>query len=244
MNEYFGDFPFNIDNTAKVAELAWPNAYFFKLDHKNGYLHIPIHRQSWKFFGVYWHKKYYVVTVLPFGWKISPLVYHTVTEAVAKYIRSLGIPILCWIDDMLGWNEQSSKDKDDESQFQSTMRAMVVVTHILFQAGYFLSICKFNLIPENVLVYFGLECDSLHSRFLVPEKRVSKYLPILQNFINKQWVSFSELGQLVGKLVSLESAVPAGMWYTREQYATLRKSGISPDSSKSVKQSKFLNSMC
>jgi len=153
VNEFCGDFPFSMDNTAKVAELAWSNAYFFKLDHKNGYLHIPIHKKSWKFFGVCWDKKYYVVTVLPFGWKISPLVYHTVTEAVAMYVRSLGIPMLCWIDDMLGWNEQSSKDKDDETQFQSALRAMVVVTHILFFAGYFLSISKCNLIPEKVLVY-------------------------------------------------------------------------------------------
>ena len=75
-----------------------------------------------------------------FGCKISPLVYHTVTEAVAMYITSLGIPMLCWIDDMLGWNEQSSKNKDDETQFQSAMRAMVVMTPILFQAAYFLSI--------------------------------------------------------------------------------------------------------
>ena len=167
---------------------------------------------------------YYVVTVLPFGWKISPLIYHTVTEAVAMYIRSLGIPMLCWIDDMLGMTEQSLKHEDDEIQFQSALRSMVVVTQILFQAGYFLGISKCNLIPEKVMVYLGIECDSLHSRFLVPEKRVSKYLPILQDFVTRQWVSFSDLEKLVGKLVSLESAVPAGMWYTREQYAALRKS--------------------
>jgi len=29
-----------------------------------------------------------VLTDLPFGWKISPLIYHTVTEALAMYIRS------------------------------------------------------------------------------------------------------------------------------------------------------------
>ena len=74
----------------------------------------------------------------------------------------------------------------------------------------------------------------------MPEKRVSKYLSILQSCIIKQWVSFSELEKLVGKLVSLESAVPAGMWYTREQYAALRKSGISPESRRSIKQSKFI----
>ena len=37
-----------MDNAAKVAEVSWANAYLFKLDHKNGYLHVPIHRDSQK----------------------------------------------------------------------------------------------------------------------------------------------------------------------------------------------------
>jgi len=152
----------------------------------------------------------------------------------------LGIPMLCWIDDMLGLTEQSMKNENDEIQFQSALRSMVVVTQILFQAGYFLGVSKCNLIPEKVMVYLGIECDSLHSRFLVPEKRISKYLPILQDYICKQWVSFSDLERLVGKLVSLECAVPAGMWYTREQYAALRRSGISPNSRRSIKQNKYI----
>ena len=141
-----------MDNASKVAEIAWDKTYFFKLDHKNGYLHIPIHKSSWKFFGVCWKGVYYVVTVLPFGWKSSPLIYHSVTEAVCMYIRSLGIPMLCWIDDMLGTTEQIFREGNDEAQFQSALRAMVVVSIILFKAGYFLGISKCNLIPEQVMV--------------------------------------------------------------------------------------------
>ena len=76
------------------------------------------------------------------------------------------------------------------------------------------------------MVYLGIECDSLHSRFLVPEKRIKKYLPILQDLVLRQWVSYADMERIVGKLVSLESAVPAGMWYTREQYSSLRLSEI------------------
>ena len=90
------------------------------------------------------------------------------------------------------------------------------------------------------MTYLGIECDSLHGRFLIPQERISKYLPILQNLITRQWVSFAELEKIVGKLVSLECAVPAGMWYTREQYATLRKSGISSSSRNIVKENFFL----
>ena len=90
------------------------------------------------------------------------------------------------------------------------------------------------------MVYLGIECDSLHSRFLSPEKRINKYLPLLQDFVTRQWVSYADMEKMVGKLASLESAVPAGMWYTREQYSALRLSGISSASKKSVKQNKFI----
>ena len=94
VNEFCRDIPFVMDNAAKVAEVAWTDLYFFKVDHKNGYQHVPIHEDSRKFFGVFWRGVYYVFAVLPFGWKSSPLIYHSLTEALAMYCRSLGSQ--CW----------------------------------------------------------------------------------------------------------------------------------------------------
>ena len=91
VNEFCGDFFLYMDNAANVAEVAWSHAYIFKLNHTNGYLHKPIHEQYWKYFGILWNGIYYVVTVLPFGWKISILIYHTVTEAGKP--ASLGNPM-------------------------------------------------------------------------------------------------------------------------------------------------------
>ena len=131
--------------------------------------------------------------------------------------------------------EQLYKDCEDDIQFQSAMRSMVVVSIILFKAGYFLGLTKCFLIPEKVMTYLGIECDSLRTRFTVPEERISKYLPLLQTLGERKSVTYSELEQIVGKLVSLECAVPAGMWYTREQYSALRGAGISPEAKKAVK---------
>ena len=44
VNEFCRDMPFSMDNATKVAEVSWENAYFFKLDHKSGYQHVPLHR--------------------------------------------------------------------------------------------------------------------------------------------------------------------------------------------------------
>ena len=81
-------------------------------------------------------------TVLPFGWKSSSLVYHTLTEAVAMYLTSLGIPMLVWINDRCGMTKLQFKQGTDEQQFQSALRSMVVTTWVLFLAGCFLGIKK------------------------------------------------------------------------------------------------------
>jgi len=240
VNEFCRDIPFNMDNAAKVAEVAWVNSYLFKLDHKNGYFHVPIHEKSRKYFGVFWKGTYYVLTVLPFGWKSSPLIYHSITEAVNMYIRSLGIPMLGWIDDMLGMTEQLYKNSSDDMQFKSAMKAMVIVTIILFKAGYFMGVAKCCLIPEQYITYLGIDCDTKHGRFLVPQDRIDKYVPILKEFLSRQWVSFSEMEKMVGKLDSLECAVPAGMWYTREQYSAMRLSGVSSLNSRKIRERKFI----
>jgi len=236
VNEFCRDTPFVMDNAARVAEVAWSDLYFFKIDHKNGYQHVPIHEASRKYFGVFWKGVFYVFAVLPFGWKCSPIVYHTLTDALAMYCRSLGIPMLVWIDDMLGMTEHKYRGCSDEDQFQSALRAMVVLSIVLFKAGYFLGLLKCCLLPEKIMIYLGIECDSLRSRFTVPNERVLKYLPLLYGLISKQEVTFFEMEQIVGKLVSLECAVPAGMWYTREQYAAMKATGVHPDASKRLKQ--------
>ena len=240
VNEFCRDIPFTMDNAAKVAEVSWVKAYMFKLDHKNGYFHVPIHESSRKFFGVCWKGVYYVLTVLPFGWKSSPLIYHSITEAANMYIRSLGIPMLGWIDDMLGMTEQLYKESSDNEQFQSAMRAMVIVTIILFKAGYFMGVSKCCLIPEQYITYLGIDCDTKYGRFLVPQDRINKYIPILQDFLSRQWISFADMEKMVGKLVSLECAIPAGMWYTREQYSAMRLSGVSSMDSKKIREKKYI----
>ena len=240
VNEFCKDIPFSMDNAAKVAEVAWLNAYLFKLDHKNGYFHVPIHENSRKYFGIFWKGKYYVLTVLPFGWKSSPYIYHSITEAVIMYIRSLGIPMLGWIDDMLGMTEQLHSESSDEEQFQSALRAMVVVSYVMFKAGYFMGLSKCSLIPEQYMTYLGIDCDTKHGRFLVPSDRALKYTLLLREMVSRQWVSYSCMEKMVGKLVSLECAVPPGMWYTREQYSALRLSGVSSTDSKRVRENKYI----
>ena len=71
---------------------------------------------------------------------------------------------------MCGMTEQIYSQASDEEQFQSALRAMVVTSYVLFKARYFLGLSKCCLIPEQYITYLGIDCDSKHQRFFVPEK--------------------------------------------------------------------------
>ena len=85
------------------------------------------------------------------------------------------------------------------------------------------------------MTYLGIDCDSHRMRFTVPESRVTKYIEILQSLLSKHVVFYAEVERIVGKLVSLECAVPAGMWYTRHQYAAMTLTGLKSETKKRIK---------
>ena len=55
----------------------------------------------------------------------------------------------------MGMTEHKNKLMQEE-QFSSTLRAMVLVSIILFKAGYFLGFLKCSLIPEKSSPTWGL----------------------------------------------------------------------------------------
>ena len=84
------------------------------------------------------------------------------------------------MDDIDGNGRAQKQINADEEQFSSALRAMVLVSIILFKAGYFLGFSKCSLIPEKVMTYLGSECDSLRGRFAVPEEKIAKFRPLLE----------------------------------------------------------------
>ena len=53
-----------MDNADRVVDVVWTYLYFFKIDHKNGYQHVPIqpiHEDSRKFFWVFFLGKFFIL---------------------------------------------------------------------------------------------------------------------------------------------------------------------------------------
>ena len=85
---------------------------------------------------------YYVWTVLCFGWCESPYIYHTLSSAVAQYLRHLDAPITTWLDDFWASNFQATKTQSPAQQREAAREVASLALIVFYQCGCFMSITK------------------------------------------------------------------------------------------------------
>ena len=100
-------------------------------------------------FGFRWQGVYYVWTVLCFGWCSSPFIYHGLSDAIAQYIRALGVPILTWLDDFWLSNRRSSQQGTPTEQALAAHESLCLALTIFYRCGYFMSFKKCSLQPND-----------------------------------------------------------------------------------------------
>ncbi|KAK3746007.1 hypothetical protein QZH41_002167 [Actinostola sp. cb2023] len=218
------DKPFSLDKLSDVPRYVGQNHYQSILDDKSGYDHLFLTPESRSFFGIEWGGWWFVYNTLPFGWKISPFVYHTTALVSSNWFRSIGIPCSIYIDDRHNGQLQvarthgafASLTSVDEYNQASAKSALVIVAYTLIELGYFLGLSKSILAPRMVVPYLGFLVDSSRQAFvLIPEKR-RKFLDLVRQIVSHKLVSVKTLQRLVGKCVSLSLAVPGALFFIRE----------------------------
>ena len=98
LNLWMKDCPFSLDKLVDVKCYIYKDSYFTKCA-KSGYDHVHLQESSQELFGFQWGGWGFVSTTLPFGWKESPYIYHTIGLATSSYLRSCGVPCSLYIDD-------------------------------------------------------------------------------------------------------------------------------------------------
>lgn len=218
LNLMMKDCPFQMDGVGKIAQCAWEGAFQMKCDHKAGFHNVPIEKESWQYFGFQWDGVYYVFTTLCFGWKISPFIYHSLTEAVAGYLRTKGVPVLTWIDDVYFTGFQSTRDEPTSVQLHAAHVAGYLVMSVFYKAGYFMSIAKCELDPTTSIIFLGVRSDSTEQRFTIPDEKLAKLELLITTAVTQKKISFPTLEKVAGKCTSMSVACPAALLYTHFMY--------------------------
>ena len=170
------DQPFTLDGLVDVPRYVYKGSYMSKCDDKSGL-------SSQTYVGFQWDSCYLVCATLPFGWKISPYIYHTIGSAATTFFRSIGIPCSLYIHDRLtgeimtgtgSWSVPPEA-RDKEYRYKAAMAALWCVLVVLAKLGYTIGISKSVLCPTTSLEYLGLIVDSASQCFRVPSRKIEAW---------------------------------------------------------------------
>ena len=128
---------------------------------------------------------------LCFGWCASPYIYHSLSDAVAQYLRSQDIPTSAWLDDFWMTNSRATRGLSPTGQKNGAREAVALALTIFYRCGYFMVFPKCSLEPTTDLVFLGVGCDTAQRRFYVPEDKLRKLEAILRDAIDSRSISFS-----------------------------------------------------
>ena len=95
-----------VEDLRVVADLIEPGDWFFTFDLSNGYYHVDIYEEHWKYLAFSFKFKakthYFMFCSLPFGLSSAPYVFTKLLRPVVAHWRSDGIRISVYLDDGIG----------------------------------------------------------------------------------------------------------------------------------------------
>ena len=183
LNLCMKDMPFSFDKLTDVPRYVYKSSYMIKCDDKSGYDHVLLSENSQTYFGFSFGGLWFVCTTLPFGWNISPYIYHSIGLAATGYLRGQGIPCSLYIDDRLNgelltpngpWSVLP-QDRSRVYQIDTAKSALFVVLSVLVQLGYTIGIKKSILWPSTAVEYLGFIIDSEKQSFLIPCRKIESF---------------------------------------------------------------------
>lgn len=219
------DAPFVLDRLADVPRYVYKSSFITKCNDKSGYDHVMVTESSQTYVGFSFGGLWLVCRTLPFGWKISPYIYHTIGLAATGFLRSQGVPCSLYIDDRLngelitatGRWAKLPQERPKDFRYEAAEAALYVVLSVLIAFGYTIGIKKSVLAPTTSLEYLGLTVDSEKQSFLIPQRKKESFA-ILRELIlsSKQPIPLKTLQRFQGKCISFSLAVPAAKLFIRE----------------------------
>lgn len=150
--------PFKLDSLPGLPRYVLPSSFQSVWDDKSGYDHL-LSLESRPYFGFEWGGWYFTSSTIPFRWKASAYIYHSIGLLASHYFRSLHVPCSLYVDDhhtgeihlsplVPGYASLSS---DLAKSLARANSAIFIICFTVINLGYFLGIKKLILLPRQIV---------------------------------------------------------------------------------------------
>ena len=205
LNKYLRIVHFKMESIALLKDILQRGDYMGCLDLKDAYLSVPIAGNCWKYLRFRWEGKNYEFRTLPFGLASAPRVFTKLLRPVAAAMRTRGIRMLIYLDDILVVSQEAD----------SLRKSLEVVSQTLTRLGFTINTKKSVFEPSQVLDFLGFTINTREMVLQLPEEKVQKICKAVRHMQNQRWTSPRKLAHLIGLLTSVQPAVLPGPLYYR-----------------------------
>jgi len=202
------------ESISTVKELIRPKDRLFSVDLKQGYLHIPVHRDYTDYLGFQWRGTFYKYLALPFGLCCSNFFFVKCIRPVIAYLRRLGVRITVFIDDFLILVQV------DEAH---TVKDLVIST--LLKLGWCINWEKSQLLLSQNITYIGYVIDTSGDfpTLCIAKDKIRKLRKDIARAIKVSHMTARVLARITGTCISMTKAVVPGKLFLRNVYRVLAK---------------------
>jgi len=203
---------FKMEGLATARHLLQRGDYLGKIDLKDAYFTIPVASVHQPFLRFRWRGVLYQFICVPFGLAPAPRVFTKILKPVVAFLRSQGLRLVIYLDDMLFLNQSEEGLRSDMDRAVSLLQSL----------GWLISWDKSHMTPSQVLEFLGLVIDSRSLSFALPPEKIARTRLLCQRALDKDRISLRDLASIMGMFSWAIPAVPfAQAHYRRVQQSLI-----------------------
>ena len=198
----------------------WLRKLLSVIDIAKCFMNIPLHPDSYDFFGYratidgvdYWCRS----KVLIFGWNCAPYICDLLTNAIVRFLRSLGVYCQVFFDDFAVDAEHSTPEKIENNAY--------ILLDLLKELGFYVG-RKSSVVPSPIQQYLGFIVDCNRRRYTLPADKRDTFLVLLRHISRAPLGTIfhvSLLERLAGKCSHIAAVLQGARAFIRIQYGTIQ----------------------
>ena len=164
LNSFVQTEHFKMEGIHTLRDLVNPEDWMAKVDLKDAYFAIPIHKSHHQYLRFHYQERCYQFQYLPFGLLSAPWIFTKTLKPALALLREMGVRLIAYIDDILILAE---------SQEQARNHAEALV-YLLQCLGFKVNQKKSVLEPAQVMEFLGFTVDTVHMELKLPLEKIQR----------------------------------------------------------------------
>jgi hypothetical protein len=195
-----------MEGVSSLQEIIRPDDFFTKIDLKDAYLTVPLHREDRKFIQIRWGGQLFQFKTLAFGLTSAPFLFTKILKPIVTFLRFQGFRLVIYLDDILLLN---SCKREAEREF-------LAATELLEKCGFVINIEKSIGTPHQVIEFLGLIVDSRNLSLSLRAEKVDEIIRLCRNLFSKGSAPLREIAKVLGLFAWAIKAVPFAQSHYRD----------------------------